>query len=299
MAETEVDTKEAEGEDPSIEDILESIRQIISDEDEAWSHKEGDENQDVGESADLDLTEKAGDVEDSSDLVLGGDKGLDVEATSDLTLKGETNAEDSSDLTLKGEVNAEDSSDLTLKGDAHESVSSDLNLSQAEQVASDGPDNDGILDLTDVVEEEKDVAPEENEEEKLSVDDIDGMFDEPVEDVPDIGLDDVEDEVVEVEEVVEEEKLQEVSPAEAAEIMSEDTEVAATEEMAKLASNMLMQRDDPERVLPVGKITLEDIVRELLNPMLKNWLDDNLPALIEKLVRRELEKISKQAQKDD
>ena len=36
--------------------------------------------------------------------------------------------------------------------------------------------------------------------------------------------------------------------------------------------------------------TLEDLVREMLRPMLKDWLDDNLPVLVEKLVREEIER---------
>ncbi len=39
--------------------------------------------------------------------------------------------------------------------------------------------------------------------------------------------------------------------------------------------------------------TLEDVVRDALRPMLKAWLDDNLPQLVERLVRAEIERISR------
>jgi hypothetical protein len=39
--------------------------------------------------------------------------------------------------------------------------------------------------------------------------------------------------------------------------------------------------------------TLEDVVRDTLRPMLKAWLDDNLPQLVERLVRAEIERISR------
>jgi hypothetical protein len=39
--------------------------------------------------------------------------------------------------------------------------------------------------------------------------------------------------------------------------------------------------------------TLEDLVREMLRPMLKTWLDDNLPGLVERLVRAEIERVSR------
>ena len=39
--------------------------------------------------------------------------------------------------------------------------------------------------------------------------------------------------------------------------------------------------------------TLEDLVRDMLRPMLKAWLDDNLPAMVERLVRAEIERVSR------
>ncbi len=40
--------------------------------------------------------------------------------------------------------------------------------------------------------------------------------------------------------------------------------------------------------------TLEGLVRELLRPMLREWLDANLPTLVETMVAREIEKITAQ-----
>jgi cell pole-organizing protein PopZ len=39
--------------------------------------------------------------------------------------------------------------------------------------------------------------------------------------------------------------------------------------------------------------TLEDLVKELLRPMLKGWLDENLPPMVERLVRAEIERVSR------
>ncbi len=39
--------------------------------------------------------------------------------------------------------------------------------------------------------------------------------------------------------------------------------------------------------------TLEDLVREMLRPMLKDWLDDNLPTIVERLVRAEIERVAR------
>ncbi|MGH6728076.1 MAG: PopZ family protein, partial [Pseudolabrys sp.] len=39
--------------------------------------------------------------------------------------------------------------------------------------------------------------------------------------------------------------------------------------------------------------TLEDLVKEMLRPMLKSWLDDNLPGLVDRIVRAEIERVSR------
>jgi len=39
--------------------------------------------------------------------------------------------------------------------------------------------------------------------------------------------------------------------------------------------------------------TLEDLVKEMLRPMLKSWLDDNLPGLAARIVRAEIERVSR------
>ena len=40
--------------------------------------------------------------------------------------------------------------------------------------------------------------------------------------------------------------------------------------------------------------TLEDFVREILQPRLASWLDDNLPGLVERMVRTEIERIARE-----
>jgi cell pole-organizing protein PopZ len=64
-------------------------------------------------------------------------------------------------------------------------------------------------------------------------------------------------------------------------------EAAATAESAftRLADT-LMSRATSER-------SIEDITRELLRPMLKQWLDEHLPSLVERLVREEIERVAR------
>ena len=42
-----------------------------------------------------------------------------------------------------------------------------------------------------------------------------------------------------------------------------------------------------------GVRTIDGVVEDLLRPMLKSWLDSNLPPLVERLVREEIERVSR------
>jgi hypothetical protein len=55
----------------------------------------------------------------------------------------------------------------------------------------------------------------------------------------------------------------------------------------------LLRRLDQEGgpLNPRSAPTIEDVVRSELRPLLKSWLDENLPALVERLVRAEIEKL--------
>ena len=74
-------------------------------------------------------------------------------------------------------------------------------------------------------------------------------------------------------------------------ILTESARTATLSSMAKLAGNMPLTRHRD-----YGNITLEDLVREMLHPMLRDWLSDNLPPMVERMVQKELEKLARQAQ---
>jgi cell pole-organizing protein PopZ len=46
-------------------------------------------------------------------------------------------------------------------------------------------------------------------------------------------------------------------------------------------------------IMPARPQTLEDLMKDLLRPILKAWLDENLPGLVERLVQAEIERISR------
>jgi uncharacterized protein len=66
-------------------------------------------------------------------------------------------------------------------------------------------------------------------------------------------------------------------------LMSGHTSAAVDSAFNTLAQTVLVQ----------NARTLEDLVREMLRPMLKTWLDDNLPGMVERLVRAEIERVSR------
>ena len=43
----------------------------------------------------------------------------------------------------------------------------------------------------------------------------------------------------------------------------------------------------------VGGRNLEDIVKDMLRPMLKEWLDKNLPPMVERYVEREIVRLTR------
>lgn len=59
---------------------------------------------------------------------------------------------------------------------------------------------------------------------------------------------------------------------------------AAASAFGSLSSALLMPKD--------GR-TLEDVVRELLRPLLKEWLDQNLPRIVETKVEEEVQRIAR------
>lgn len=66
-------------------------------------------------------------------------------------------------------------------------------------------------------------------------------------------------------------------------LMSSATTAAVDSAFNTLAHTVLVQ----------NARTLEDLVKEMLQPLLKSWLDDNLPGLVERLVRAEIERVSR------
>ena len=69
-------------------------------------------------------------------------------------------------------------------------------------------------------------------------------------------------------------------------LLSDDVAAASRERLASLSA--LRQRSDA----PSDSGALEAVVRDMLRPMLKDWLDARLPEIVEDLVTREIARIT-------
>lgn len=102
-----------------------------------------------------------------------------------------------------------------------------------------------------------------------------------------------EDEILELSEPVPTESRQPADPepepvtAEApAEPILSATTAQATRGPLEALSRMIVKPD------VAGSDTLEGMVREMLRPMLREWLDANLPRMVEEMVQREIARIT-------
>ncbi|MBB4614669.1 DUF2497 domain-containing protein [Novosphingobium taihuense] len=67
---------------------------------------------------------------------------------------------------------------------------------------------------------------------------------------------------------------------------------AASMRESLAALSMLAQPGVAPQIVRSGETSLEGLVRELLKPMLAEWLDKNLPAMVEKMVAAEIARIA-------
>lgn len=66
-------------------------------------------------------------------------------------------------------------------------------------------------------------------------------------------------------------------------LTSPETDAAVAASFVNLAQTLL--GDQPR--------TLEDLVKDMMRPMLQSWLDANLPSIVERMVREEIERVAR------
>jgi len=165
--------------------------------------------------------------------------------------------------------------------------------------------SDDVLELTEVAEEEQKAPAEEPVEEAAA---------EPAEEpapaeeaAEESSIDDVLDEVDTDDEL----ELRDESgnapvaapPPPAAAFQSADAGLLERQTAAAAVGNLsslvaAVDRAHGGTTLGDGNRTIEDLLKEVMRPMVKEWLDANLPSLTERLVRREIERLARQAEHD-
>ncbi|WP_119458817.1 DUF2497 domain-containing protein [Rhodospirillaceae bacterium SYSU D60014] len=76
------------------------------------------------------------------------------------------------------------------------------------------------------------------------------------------------------------------------ELVSQEAEAASTAALAELARTVSRDKETPID----GGRSVEDLVREAVKPMLRQWLDANLPDLVERVVRTEIQRMVRRAE---
>ncbi len=138
------------------------------------------------------------------------------------------------------------------------------------------------IELTEKVEE-----PEPEPEPEPEADDDVALIDTDPEPEPDFGAEPEEEAPIEVE--MQDPKPSSYEPDDDSDLLTNQAETAAYDAFSELARKTAVEH---------GGITLEEIVRTELKPLLRDWLDRNLPKIIERLVQEELDRVAKRALED-
>ncbi|MDQ0316431.1 cell pole-organizing protein PopZ [Amorphus orientalis] len=68
---------------------------------------------------------------------------------------------------------------------------------------------------------------------------------------------------------------------------------SAFDELARSMHAQSAPRATPAAAAPASARTMEDVVQDCLRPMLQAWLDENLPDLVERMVQQEIDRVAR------
>jgi len=99
-----------------------------------------------------------------------------------------------------------------------------------------------------------------------------------------------DDSVLDLSEMELSEEMEAVEEDADAPLITEEVRGAMQDNLAALA--MLAEPGAKPQIVRSGETSLEGLTRELLRPMLAEWLDTNLPGMVEKMVQAEIARIA-------
>ena len=259
-----------------MEEILSSIRRIIADEEneEARSDDEGAASPEADADA-LDTLEVLDDDDDEDD-----DDGGDVLELTSVVEEGRSN---------KGPVIVDEPEPVPEEPEDEPLASSALEL------VDDTADDDDDIEIADL-----DDLPDLPEVADLADDDIAETL-EPVPEIAEVSPlidDDDDDDAIDFEETTvtqEDELAVSTKKAETETLLSTGTASTTTGAFAKL-SKAFRPTPVEESVADGAGRTVEQFIEDMARPMLKEWLDENMPAIVERLVQKEIQKIARRAE---
>jgi cell pole-organizing protein PopZ len=245
--------------EPSMEEILASIRRIIS--------EDGDE-------------ETAAAPEEAAAEVDAPEALADPEPEPEPEVAEVAEEEEVLELTDEEEV-------LELTDEVQDDGTV-VNLNTGEEVPEDdAPD--------EVVEEPQ---AEDEEEIELEMVDSDEPTEQPEENIAEPEADPEPEPEAEPEPepvaVAEPEPVDALAAEAADRLVSENPAMNSVASLSALAAAVDTHRRavDPS----IGPRTIEDLVKDVMRPMIREWLDDNLPSLVERMVGREIERLTREAE---
>lgn len=220
--------------EPTMEEILSSIRKIIADDDAPVVSAEPETAEDLNVFEDdmLEAEPETDGIESEEDVLAAISQSME-EATEELEAEAEAEAEI--------ETESEESFDFVVEEDSFD--------------AFEDNDFEGVEDFA-----EAEVEPIED-----TFEPVDEPLPEPV--------------------------IEEEAPmsAKVAPLTDTATSSAAAGALGKLLSSVEFGEEAG------GTTTIEGLVREMMRPMLKEWLDANLPGIVEKHVEAEVQRIARMA----
>ncbi len=245
--------KPEDGDESSMEDILSSIRDILSDDEEGA--KQSSETDSKSEGGDANSNVATGDSESIAENGVDNEAAPETETESEVASEAEPDSEAVPDTKSDGEPKPEN------------------------EVVPEEPSGNEDKDEVEAALDENVSAESQPQAEPI----IEQQTSRP--------------ETVQTSVPPAMEAILELTPDMiATEIVSKPTATASTDVLSELAAAILDRRDiavDTSR----NQMTLEGIVREMLKPILREWLDRNLPYLIERLVKREIDLMVNRAER--
>lgn len=240
--------KQDSDQEPSIEEILDSIRQIISDDEE--------EETPVPESA----TDDDSSDDDSSDDDHAFDASQIMQA-----LQDNDNAQDHND----------DNDDEEEEADIY---AADTTTFSAEDEEDENDFDDEIIELTNVVDPQT----------------VDEHIEIDLQESAQVDTPPAKEESKPMPEAIAE------KPAATQADIDDDAilNTIITDNAARVARQAFAELAQKAAVDKTGTVTVEDIVRQEIRPILRSWVDKHLPKIMERLLQEELEKIAKRAMEE-